>query len=84
MLLGVPVPEADALPEDEARAAVDAALSQIKAAGIRGKAVTPFLLSAIKDSTEGRSLSANIALIRNNARVGAEIAVALAALQADR
>lgn len=80
MLLGVPVPEADALPEADARAAVDAALAQIKQAGIRGKAVTPFLLTAIKDSTEGRSLSANVALIRNNARVGAEIAVALAGM----
>ncbi len=82
MLLGVPVPEAEALPEAEARVAVDAALAQIKIAGIRGKAVTPFLLTAIKDSTEGRSLSANVALIRNNARVGAEIAVALAGMMA--
>jgi pseudouridine-5'-phosphate glycosidase len=84
MLLGVPVPEGDALPEAAARAAVNVALAQIKEAGIRGKAVTPFLLTAIKDSTEGRSLSANVALIRNNARVGAEIAVALAALRSER
>lgn len=77
MLVGVPVPEAAALPEQETRAAIDSALAKLKQSGITGKAVTPFLLAAIKEHTEGRSLAANIALIQNNARVGAEIAVAL-------
>jgi pseudouridine-5'-phosphate glycosidase len=80
ILLGVPVPSEHELPAADARAAIDSALTQIRAAGITGKAVTPFLLSAIKDVTGSRSLDANIALIRNNARVGAEIAVAYAAL----
>ncbi|MET0172279.1 MAG: pseudouridine-5'-phosphate glycosidase, partial [Agrobacterium vaccinii] len=44
---------------------------------IAGKAVTPYLLSKIFEITEGRSLDTNIALVRNNARLAAEIAVAL-------
>jgi pseudouridine-5'-phosphate glycosidase len=77
MLLGVPLSPEFALPEADTRAAIEVALAKIKTEGITGKAVTPFLLSAIKDVTEGKSLQANIALIKNNARIGAEIAVAL-------
>ncbi|HVO41463.1 MAG TPA: pseudouridine-5'-phosphate glycosidase [Aggregatilineales bacterium] len=80
MLLGVPLAAEYALPEAETRAAIEVALAKIKSAGITGKAVTPFLLSAITDTTGGKSLDANIALIKNNARIGAEIAVALAKL----
>lgn len=76
-LVGVPVPEESALPEERTRAAIAAAMRQMEAAGITGKAVTPFLLAAIQEATEGKSLAANIALIRNNAAVGAAIAVAL-------
>lgn len=78
MLVGVPIPTAAELPLATAEKAISSALEQIKARGITGKAVTPFLLSAIKESTDGESLEANIALIRNNAQAGAEIAVALA------
>jgi pseudouridine-5'-phosphate glycosidase len=46
--------------------------------GIAAKAVTPFLLQRIFELTEGRSLEANIALVLNNARLGAAIAAALA------
>ncbi|MCC6367912.1 MAG: pseudouridine-5'-phosphate glycosidase [Bryobacterales bacterium] len=77
MLVGVPVPEEQALPEEETRAVIGKAMARIRDTGITGKAVTPFLLSAIKDETGGRSLRANVALIRNNAGVGAEIAAAL-------
>ncbi|MBX3063504.1 MAG: pseudouridine-5'-phosphate glycosidase [Anaerolineae bacterium] len=80
MLLGVPVPAADELPAAETRSAIDAALARIREQKITGKAVTPFLLSAIKDVTENRSLTSNISLIRNNARVGAEVAIELAKL----
>lgn len=76
-LAGVPVPEDAALPEERTRAAIAAAMHRIEQAGISGKAVTPFLLAAIKEVTEGESLAANIALIRNNAALGARIAVAL-------
>ncbi len=49
---------------------------------IGGKALTPFLLQRIFERTGGRSLTANIALVENNARVAAEIAVELAVLGA--
>ena len=58
------------------------ALREAEARGISGKAVTPFLLARIFDLTEGRSLDANIALVLNNAALGARIAVALKALPA--
>lgn len=77
MLLTVPPPAVDALPSDEIEAAVARALVDAERAGIKGAAVTPFLLSAMKDQTSGRSLTTNIALLKNNARVAAEIAVAL-------
>jgi pseudouridine-5'-phosphate glycosidase len=54
------------------------ALAEADRLGIRGKDITPFLLSEIVQATEGRSLQANIALVKNNARVAAEIAVAFA------
>lgn len=77
VLIAVPLPAADALPEDEARAVIATALSDAQAAGIHGKSLTPYLLGRIRELTMGRSLSANIALIRNNAQVGAQIAKAL-------
>jgi pseudouridine-5'-phosphate glycosidase len=49
-----------------------------EAKGIAGKETTPFLLAEIAGVTEGRSLAANIALVKNNARVSAAIAVAFA------
>ncbi|MBV6433581.1 MAG: Pseudouridine-5'-phosphate glycosidase [Bryobacteraceae bacterium] len=77
ILVAVPVPEEEALPEEETRGAIDKAMARIREAAVTGKAVTPFLLNAIREETGGRSLQANVALIRNNARVGAEIAAAL-------
>jgi pseudouridine-5'-phosphate glycosidase len=53
------------------------ALSEASKQGVKGKAVTPFLLNFIADNTEGESLEANIALIKNNAKVGAMVAVEL-------
>jgi pseudouridine-5'-phosphate glycosidase len=53
------------------------ALSEANKQGIKGKAVTPFLLKFIADNTEGESLEANIALIKNNAKIATMIAVAL-------
>jgi pseudouridine-5'-phosphate glycosidase len=58
---------------------IEHALRDATAAGITGKKVTPFFLDAIFRSTEGRSLSTNIALVKNNARVATGIAAALAA-----
>ena len=56
---------------------IDEALQQAAAAGIKGKALTPFLLAKIKELTAGQSLVSNIELVRNNARLAAEVAVAL-------
>ena len=77
-LVAVPVPEADALPVEEAEAAIAEATRQADAAGIHGKAVTPFVLAKVLELTGGRSQTANIAALVNNARVGTRIAKAMA------
>jgi pseudouridylate synthase len=79
LLLCVPPPPEDALPAELVEGAIAAALAQAERRGIAGKAVTPFLLSAVAERTGGRSLEANVALLRNNARVGAAVAAALVA-----
>ncbi|HET7717625.1 MAG TPA: pseudouridine-5'-phosphate glycosidase [Bauldia sp.] len=78
ILVANPVPEKDEIKAAEIVAHIDAAYRDSLGAGISGKAVTPFLLDAILKRTGGRSLVTNIALIKNNARLAAEIAVALA------
>ncbi len=64
----------------DAQAATEQALHDAAAQGIEGKALTPFLLKHIAETTEGRSLAANVALVKHNALVGARIAVAHANL----
>jgi pseudouridine-5'-phosphate glycosidase len=76
-LVCVPVPLEAALPEEEARDAVDRAIRDATAAGIAGPALTPWLLARIAALTDGRSVAANTALIVNDARVAAELAAAL-------
>jgi pseudouridine-5'-phosphate glycosidase len=77
-LIANPVPAAAALPFDEIEAVIEQALALAEQRGVRGKDVTPFLLDAINHLTGGRSLAANIALVRNNAAIAAQVAVALA------
>jgi pseudouridine-5'-phosphate glycosidase len=77
MLVGVALPAAEALPEETTQAAIRAALDSLQGQDIHGKEVTPYLLRVIAQETGGKSLAANVALIKNNARVGAEIALAL-------
>lgn len=77
VLVCVPPPPEHALPADEVEGAIADALRRADHEGIRGKEVTPFLLRAVAEATGGRSLEANVALLRNNARVGAEIAAAI-------
>ena len=72
-----PVPAAHAMPKAEIDAMTEQALREADAQGIGGKAVTPFLLERIKQLTEGRSLATNIALVKNNAVLGAALAAAL-------
>jgi len=79
VLVANPIPTADEIPASEIRPAIEAAIADAVREGIAGKAVTPYLLGAILKKTGGKSLTANIALIKNNARLAAEIAVALAA-----
>lgn len=78
MLVANPVPEEDEISREEMEIYITRALSQAEEDEIAGKSVTPYLLSKIFEITEGRSLDTNIALVRNNARLAAEIAVALA------
>ncbi len=76
-LLCVPCPAAAARPAAEMSTAIEQALRDADAAGVRGNAVTPYLLARMAALTEGHSLTANLALLENNARVAAELAVAL-------
>ncbi len=79
ILIAVPVPEADAMPEAMAEAAIRRATEEADAQGIHGKDVTPFVLSRVAELTEGVSRGANTSLLVNNARVSGLIAKALAA-----
>jgi pseudouridine-5'-phosphate glycosidase len=80
LLVTVPVPEASAFDEESAEAAIVQAAGEADEAGIKGPATTPWLLSRVVELTEGRSMAANIALLRNNGRVAAQIARALSHL----
>ena len=78
MLVTNPIPAADEIPYEAMAVLVEAALQDAKLQRVDGKAVTPFLLSRLLTLSDGRSLTANIALVRNNVRLGAAIACALA------
>jgi len=69
-----------ALPRGEIAAAIERALERASAAGVRGQAVTPFLLAAVAEETQGESMRTNIALLRQNARVAARVAHELASM----
>lgn len=77
-LVANPIPEAAEIPRAEIAPVIDAAVAQAEAEGISGKEVTPFLLAHVVEATQGRSLDANVALVENNARLAARIALALA------
>lgn len=77
-LVANPIPPQDEIPREEIVPVIETALAEAEAAGISAKDVTPFLLGRIFDLTDGRSLDANIALVLNNARLGAVIARCLA------
>ena len=78
VLLAVPIPKDAELDPGELAAALDQALADCDAAGITGAAITPFVLGRIAEATDGRSIPANLALAENNARVAAQVAVAIA------
>jgi pseudouridine-5'-phosphate glycosidase len=79
ILVANPIPAADAVPAAEIGARIEEALADADRAGVSGKDVTPYLLGRIVELTGGRSLTANVALVRNNAALAADLAVALAA-----
>lgn len=77
VLIANPIDEADEISAAEMRPFIDEVLADAERDRITGKDVTPFLLERLNALTGGRSLAANIALVKNNARLGAELAVAL-------
>ena len=74
-----PIPHADEIPRAEIDGIIAEALGELDRAGVHGREVTPWLLGRIVDATGGRSLVANIALVKHNAALAAQIARALAA-----
>lgn len=77
MLIACPIPAEDEIPFDRMDVVIKEALKECEEKGIKGKRITPFLLSKVKDLTEGSSLEANIKLVLNNADLGARIAANL-------
>jgi pseudouridine-5'-phosphate glycosidase len=78
LLVTVPVPEKFEVPTEQLTGVLDSALAAAEQEGIGGRELTPFLLSEMAQQSQGQTLVANIALLENNVRVGAEIARALA------
>ncbi|MGI1691773.1 pseudouridine-5'-phosphate glycosidase [Thermoanaerobacter uzonensis] len=76
-LIANPIPEEYALDKAYIDKAIEDALYEAEKRNIKGKEITPFLLDKIKDLTQGKSLKANIELVKNNAHVGAKIAIEL-------
>ena len=72
-----PIPAADEIPAQEIGGIIERALSDATRQGVTGKDITPYLLGRIVEITGGASLTANIALVKSNAVLGAEIAAAL-------
>jgi pseudouridine-5'-phosphate glycosidase len=80
LLIANPIPEDKALDAGAIEARIAEAVAEAKARGIVKKEVTPFLLGRIVELTEGRSLEANMALVKNNATLAAQVAVELSRL----
>ncbi len=80
LLLANPVPKEDEIEFDFINKKIEQAVKEAEEKDISGKELTPFLLDRIKEITDGKSLETNIALVRNNALVGAEVAKELAKL----
>lgn len=78
LLLTVPPPAEYAIDRATAEAAIERALHRAAEEGVHGPAVTPFLLAALARETEGESVRANVALLRQNARIAAQVAAAIA------
>ncbi len=77
ILVANPISEENEIPAEEMEGWIEEAEREAKERGIEGKEVTPFLLSRISELSGGRTLNANVSLLKNNARLGARIALAL-------
>lgn len=77
MIIANPVPESDNLDPTYISRIIQQALDTAESNGIKGKAVTPFLLAKVKELTQGKSLVSNVALVLNNARLASKIALHL-------
>ncbi len=82
VLVANPIPASAELPPSLVNQAIDEALAEAERNGIRGKALTPFLLARLSHTTDKQTLAANRALALNNAAFGTELAVALRKLDA--
>ena len=78
ILIANPIPKAFEADPKVINAAIENALMRANKAGVAGKEITPFILSHVSEATGGDSLAANVALVENNARLGAKIAYAFA------
>jgi pseudouridine-5'-phosphate glycosidase len=84
VLVANPPPAESALPRDAIEAIIQQAVSAAESAGLTGAALTPYLLDKVADLSSGSSLVTNVALLLNNARLAARIALALAELESPR
>ncbi|RWS14158.1 uncharacterized protein B4U79_07770 [Dinothrombium tinctorium] len=75
ILIAVPVPEEFSLSKSSIDKSIEGALEEAKVRNIKGKDITPFVLSKVTELSKGDSLQTNVALIKNNARVGSQIAL---------
>ena len=80
IMVAVPLPKEMEIPAEKVNLAIDQALKDAETSGITGPKITPFLLQRVKEITKGESMDANIELLKNNARIASEIAVALKTL----
>ena len=78
VLVAVPIPPADEIPREQVEPWIDRALEDARAAGVAGKALTPFLLDRIRELSGGAALAANVALVENDARAAGRLARAVA------
>jgi pseudouridine-5'-phosphate glycosidase len=78
VLVGVPPPKDAALPRQDVEGEIEAAVKSAEREGVRGKALTPYLLRHLAEATRGSTLSANLALLLQNAEVAARLAVVMA------
>ena len=77
ILVTVPVPEKFEIERDELETILTEALKAAVQMKVKGKEITPFLLSQMAERSEGRTLAANIALLENNVKIASQIAVAI-------